>query len=305
MNVRLWGLLAILLSAQFAFAEDRFTLSVANTIDIFLRDSTTGNGKTGVTVTGITCKLTKHSATATSANTAFTCAASGSSNDCTERAGGIYNVELSAANLDALGTGKLICACSGGLDSKNSFEVVASSSYAVNVNGDISDNDTIAAATKALLDMAYATNWSNIDIPISTIETILGAPVGVSLSADVAAVQAVLPTALVGGKMDSHVNDVASGAITATSIAGDAITAAKVAADVGTELGTALLDLPNGIETGFTMRAWQRLVGATLFGKLSGVDTNNPTFRDVNDTKNRVTSVTNSTGRVSMTLDPN
>lgn len=49
------------------------------------------------------------------------------------------------------------------------------------------------------------------------------------IMADTNDIQTRLPAALVGGKMDSHVNDIAASAITAASIAADAITAAKVA----------------------------------------------------------------------------
>lgn len=57
----------------------------------------------------------------------------------------------------------------------------------------------------------------------------LGAPAGASVSADVAAVKAVLPAALVGGRMDSSVGAMAANTLTATAIAADAITAAKIA----------------------------------------------------------------------------
>lgn len=57
----------------------------------------------------------------------------------------------------------------------------------------------------------------------------LGAPAGASVSADVAAVKAVLPAALVSGRIDASVGAMASGVLTATAIAADAITAAKVA----------------------------------------------------------------------------
>lgn len=57
----------------------------------------------------------------------------------------------------------------------------------------------------------------------------LGAPAGASVSADVAAVKAVLPSALVSGRIDASVGAMASGVLTATAIAADAITAAKVA----------------------------------------------------------------------------
>ena len=82
----------------------------------------------------------------------------------------------------------------------------------------------------------------------------IGAPVGASISADVAAVktqtaaietdtqdiQTRLPAALVSGRMDSSTGAMASGVLTATAIAADAITAAKLAADVTTELQSGL-----------------------------------------------------------------
>lgn len=72
----------------------------------------------------------------------------------------------------------------------------------------------------------------------------LGAPAGASVSADVAAVKsdtaailvdtgttldARIPAALVGGRMDSSVGAMAANTVTATAIAADAITAAKIA----------------------------------------------------------------------------
>lgn len=67
----------------------------------------------------------------------------------------------------------------------------------------------------------------------------LGAPVGASISADVAGVQSDtndiqtrLPAALVSGRIDASVGAMASGVLTATAIAADAITDAKVASDV-------------------------------------------------------------------------
>lgn len=69
--------------------------------------------------------------------------------------------------------------------------------------------------------------------------TRLGAPVGASISADIAAVQADtdniqtrLPAALVSGRIDASVGAMASGVLTATAIDADAITDAKVASDV-------------------------------------------------------------------------
>ena len=69
--------------------------------------------------------------------------------------------------------------------------------------------------------------------------TRLGAPVGASISADIAGVQSDtndiqtrIPAALVSGRIDASVGAMASAVLTATAIAADAITDAKVASDV-------------------------------------------------------------------------
>lgn len=112
------------------------------------------------------------------------------------------------------------------------------------VSADVAAVKTDTAAVKVQTDKLAFTvtnqvdsnviDWKSATAPAMTGDAFarLGAPAGASVSADVAATKALLPTALVGGKMDSHVNDIAAGAITATSIAADAITDAKVASDV-------------------------------------------------------------------------
>lgn len=73
--------------------------------------------------------------------------------------------------------------------------------------------------------------------------TRLGAPVGASISADIAAVQADtdnvqtrLPTALVSGRMDSSVGAMAAGVVTAAAVATNAIDADALATDAVTEI---------------------------------------------------------------------
>ena len=61
------------------------------------------------------------------------------------------------------------------------------------------------------------------------------------LDTEIADIQARLPAALVGGRMDSSVGAVASAAITAASIAADAIGASELAADAATEIADAVL----------------------------------------------------------------
>jgi len=63
-------------------------------------------------------------------------------------------------------------------------------------------------------------------------------------------------------------------------------------------------DLSDGVETGMTLRQSLRILTAALAGKASGLGTNYPVFRDVNDTKDRITAETDIYGnRTSVTLD--
>jgi hypothetical protein len=56
----------------------------------------------------------------------------------------------------------------------------------------------------------------------------------------------------------------------------------------------------------YTMLNIMRLISSALFGKVSGAQTNTPTFRDLLDTKNRITMTTDNDGnRTSVTLDGN
>jgi len=65
-----------------------------------------------------------------------------------------------------------------------------------------------------------------------------------------------------------------------------------------------LLDLPDGVESGLTMRQALRLTAAALFGKLSGAATTTVTIRDVNDTKDRVVATVDADGnRSAVTVD--
>ena len=117
---------------------------------------------------------------------------------------------------------------------------------------------------------------------------------------------------------------IAVGAIAADAFAAGAIDAAALAADAVTEIqaglavpgsamtltagernsiATALLDLAAGVETSYTVRQTLRLMASMLLGKASG-GPGSSVFRDTGDTKNRVTTVADSSGnRTTMTLD--
>jgi hypothetical protein len=61
----------------------------------------------------------------------------------------------------------------------------------------------------------------------------LGAPVGASIEVDIAAIKALVPAALVGGRIDASVGAMAANVVTAAAIADAAIDNATLAADVG------------------------------------------------------------------------
>jgi hypothetical protein len=65
-----------------------------------------------------------------------------------------------------------------------------------------------------------------------------------------------------------------------------------------------LLDLPNGVETGITVRQALRAQLSALAGKLSGAETTEIRIRDVNDTKDRIIATVDEPGnRTAVTLD--
>ena len=117
----------------------------------------------------------------------------------------------------------------------------------------------------------------------------LGAPVGASISADVAGVQADtdnlqtrIPTALVGGRIDASIGAVAANAITAAGIADGAIDRATFAADTGMQnirAGTAqagaaasiTLDASASAVDSFYNECWVYITGGTGAGQTRAV----------------------------------
>lgn len=84
--------------------------------------------------------------------------------------------------------------------------------------------------------------------------------------------------------------------------------AAKTAAQAGDamNLTAAAVDaiIDEAVEGSYTLRQALRVILAVLAGKVSGMNSLTPVFRDINDTKNRVTASTDASGnRTSVTLD--
>lgn len=144
----------------------------------------------------------------------------------------------------------------------------------------------------------------------------LGAPAGASVSADVAAIKADTGTILTDVNTGAGAIYTRIGAPVGASISADiaAVQAKTVnlpaspaaVSDIPTANGNAdaLLDRANAIETGWSVRGILRIMAATLAGKVSGGGTVTNTFRNVTDTKDRVTSTVDSSGnRTAETLD--
>lgn len=143
----------------------------------------------------------------------------------------------------------------------------------------------------------------------------LGAPVGASISADIAGVQSDadnmqtrIPAALVGGRMDVSVGAMAANTVTAAAIAaaalngkGDWSTSAEIAAlnDI------TVADIIAGVADGsYDLQEMMRIIFAACAGKSSEHQLGTPKYRDAADTKNRISATTDVNGnRTAITLD--
>ncbi len=104
------------------------------------------------------------------------------------------------------------------------------------------------------------------------------------------------------GNANAAVQSIATGAITAGAIAADAIGASELAADALAEIADAVLD--EVIEGSTTLRQALRGFAAALLAKASGLATTTAVYRDVGDTKDRITATVDSSGnRTAITLD--
>ncbi len=166
---------------------------------------------------------------------------------------------------------------------------------------------------------------------------------GTNVAADIIAIKAVddailvdtgttldgrIPAALVGGRMDSSVGAMAANTLTAAATAADfstevnaavlailgtpagaslAADIATVAAFIDTEVAAILAktNLIPGTQDGKTFAQTVNLISAVLLGKVSGVDTGSPVFRDMADAANRVSATVDAgNNRTGVTLNP-
>lgn len=166
-----------------------------------------------------------------------------------------------------------------------------------------------ANITQANVRSAVGLASANLDAQLSTIDTAVDAidPL------DASGIRAALGMA--SADLDTQLGaiDTAVGAISVLSASDirDAIGMASANLDTqlaalptAAENAAGLLDLSEGVETGLTVRQAMRLIAAVLFGKASGLDTTEVTFRDTQDGTDRVVATVDQYGnRTAVTLD--
>ena len=208
----LWGSAPPLAEAQLLVKQ-----STATTVNFKLTKIADGTDETGATIGSVTASLAKQSTTSSSSSTSITCAASATTHDCVHIAKGLYNMELTSGDTDTLGRLDVCVAYSGAYTDCTRYEVVADASYAVNVDGDLSDTTTLQAdiddiqarlpaaltgngnmKSDALRVNGTAQTAADIGSLATTVNNKLGAP-AVTVSNDIAALQTALPNAVPGG----------------------------------------------------------------------------------------------------------
>lgn len=295
-------ILILLMTGQTQAGLRKLQQSHDTTVNIHLRClavgtgcTAAGKGLTGATVTSITGYLRKHSDTGSTTVTTLTfTAAGGGTNDIRELGLGGYNVEITSTQTDTLGD-LTFCYDYANADTLcDTYEVTAASDP--QLAGDFgSINDFFATPVPG-------------SFPIGTLGYVIGTFVDAAISSRLApavAGRAANITAAGNTGIDwaNVENSTTTLNLSGTSvlIGADGLTNTSMSTAAGDELAAAVWNYI--VETGFTAAELQRLMSAVLAGKATGFNTGTPTYRDVNDTKNRVTGTANSTGRPSVTYD--
>lgn len=240
--------------------------SAAKNVMVLMVDSTDHvTGKTGLTLT----------ITASKDGAAF----ASISPTVTERGNGWYSLALTASHTDTLGD------------------------LALHITGTAADPADMvllveAGATDAdvstRLPTAGYTSPDNASIAAILLDTAEIGAAGAGLTALASAAN----LAIVAGYLDTEV-----AAIKAKT---DNLPASPAAAGDAMALTAAAVDaiLDEVIEGAYTLRQILRGYNSALMAKLSGAEVNSPAFRDLADSKNRITATTDASGnRTAVTLD--
>lgn len=173
---------------------------------------------------------------------------------------------------------------------------------------DIGDNLPVSATITGYLQggndslEVYAYNW------VDTAWERIGTRAGSGAATNQAKTYLLFPDMVgTGGNVGKVRIRFTDGAFTLTSavFAVDQIVVSSMHPELtGSEVAAAVLDEADAIETGWTLRKVMRIISAVLAGKVSGGGTGTEVFRDITDTKDRVTSTNDASGnRTSVTLD--
>ena len=176
-------------------------------------------------------------------------------------------------------------------------EIDANSTTIATIDG-VVDRDRPSALTSLATDVPSAEEIrQEIDANSSMLSTIDLKVDSTQGSLD--SLDARIPAALQGGRMQSYVGAMAGGVVSASTLATGTITTAKFAAgaidaaavgsDTLTAIAAALLSLANGIETGVTLKQALQRIGAVVAGKSSGAGTGVESFTGLDGSTPRVT----------------
>ena len=194
----------------------------------------------------------------------------------TERGSGWYALALTSSHTDVLGDLALHITASGADPTDLVVQIVSApadiSGLALESTAQAVKDNTDLIPNLALETTAQAIKNQTDDIP------------GIALETTAQAIKA---------KTDN---------LPATpSATGDAMTLTSGERD---SVADALLDRSNAVETGWTLRKVLRIIAAALAGKVSGAGTTEPVFRNLADTKDRITATVDEDGnRSDITLD--
>lgn len=231
-------------------------------------------------------------------------------------------VDATAISGDSTAADNLEAAADG-----TGYNLGGGSVVAASVTGNVGGN--VTGSVGSLAAQAKADVNAEVDSALDT--AVPGTPTANSINERIKAIDDKLPSAayLTGTATSNGVLDalgagiitaaaIASGAITDVKIATDAITAAKIATDAITEIqnglatsaqlgtnGSALSAIPaRTVEGTIDEIEAARLILAAIAGKSTGGGTATITFRDVADSKARITATVDGSGnRTAVTLD--
>lgn len=146
----------------------------------------------------------------------------------------------------------------------------------------------VSAGGEAGIDLAnVGSPTTTLNLSGTTIKT------ATDVETDTADIQSRLPAALTGA------GNIKADAQVVSDKTGYALTSSE-----RDSVADALLDRTAGVETNRTLRQTLRLMLSALAGKVSGAGTGTETFRDTNDSKNRIVATTDDDGnRSAVTLD--